>query len=210
MHDAERRGPSGTETSLLGPFFREAAPEIPLGGSLARIADGPEIVVFGQVTDAAGDPVPGAEIAMWQANAEGMYDLQAHDPSVMDMRGRLRCDAEGRFHVRTVKPPGYTIPTDGPVGDLVRRQARQGYRSAHIHFLIAAPGHRELVTALYFADDEHVDSDTVFGVSRSLVVSPRTDLPGIRYDFRLLRAAEANTGTDRVGSDPSKFGPVAG
>ena len=120
--------------------------------------------------------------------------------------------------VRAVKPPGYTIPTEGLVGELVRRQARHGYCPAHIHFLIAAPGHRELVTALYFADDEHVDSDTAFSVSRSLVVSPRidlpdsprADLPGIRYDFRLLRAAEANTGTDRVGSDPSKFGPVAG
>ena len=214
MHDAQRREPSGTETSLLGPFFREAAPEISLGGSLARTADGPEIVVFGQVTDPAGEPIPGAEIDMWQANADGMYDLQAHDPSVMDMRGRLRCDAEGRFHVRTVKPVGYSIPTDGPVGELVRRQARHGYPPAHIHFLVPAPGYRELVTALYLADDEHVDSDTVFGVSRSLMVrqsdgtpdSPRPDLPGIRYGFRLSRSTASEGG--RVGSDPSKLMPT--
>ena len=199
MHDAQGREAAGTETSLLGPFFREKAPEI---------------VLYGQVTNAEGKPVPGAEIDVWQTNAEGLYDLQANDPSVMDMRGRLRCDAEGRFHFRTVRPIGYSIPMDGPVGELVRKQNRHGFRPAHIHILIAAPGYRELVTALYFADDEHVDSDTVFGVSKSLVVSPSSDLPdapvpgipSIRYDFTLSRETDGAGG--RVGSDPSKLVPA--
>ena len=214
MHDAKGREAAGTETSLLGPFFREKAPEIALGGTLAHVSKGPEIVLYGQVTNAEGKPVPGAEIDVWQTNAEGLYDLQANDPSVMDMRGRLRCDAEGRFHFRTVRPIGYSIPMDGPVGDLVRKQNRHGFRPAHIHILIAAPGYRELVTALYFAEDEHVDSDTVFGVSKSLVVSPRSDLPdapvpgipSIRYDFTLSR--ETDGGGGRVGSDPSKLVPA--
>jgi hydroxyquinol 1,2-dioxygenase len=158
MHDAKGREAAGTETSLLGPFFREKAPEIALGGTLAHVSKGPEIVLYGQVTNAEGKPVTGAEIDVWQTNAEGLYDLQANDPSVMDMRGRLRCDAEGRFHFRTVRPIGYSIPMDGPVGELVRKQNRHGFRPAHIHILIAAPGYRELVTALYFAEDEHVDS----------------------------------------------------
>jgi len=216
MHDAKGREATGTETSLLGPFFREQAPEIDLGGSLVQVAQAPEILIYGQVTDGAGHAVPGAEIDVWQTNAEGQYDLQAHYPSVMDMRGRLRCDAEGRFRFRTVRPLGYMIPMDGPVGDLVKRQARHGYRPAHIHFLIAAPGYRELVTALYFADDDHVDSDTVFGVSRSLVISPRTDLPdtpapgmpSIRYDFTMSRLTDGESG--RVGSDPSKLMPASG
>ncbi len=214
MHDAKGREATGTETSLLGPFFREKAPEIGLGDSLAKVAHGPEIVIYGQVTDADGTPVPNAEMDVWQTNAEGMYDLQAHDPSVMDMRGRLRCDAEGRFHFRTVKPLGYSIPMDGPVGELVRNQARHGFRPAHIHILVAAPGHRELVTALYFADDRHVDSDTVFGVSQSLVIDPKTgladapraDLPAIRYDFVMSRDTDGSGG--RVGSDPSKLVPA--
>ncbi len=230
MHDAKGREATGTETSLLGPFFREQAPEIALGGSLAKIAHGPEILIYGQVTDGSGKGVAGAEIDVWQTDADGQYDLQAHDPSVMDMRGRLRCDEQGRFHFRTVKPLGYMIPMDGPVGDLVKRQNRHGYRPAHIHFLIAAPGYRELVTALYFADDEHVDSDTVFGVSKSLVVSPKQglpdspkpDMPSIRYDFTMSRATDgegARVGSDpsklmpasgRVGSDPSKLMPTAG
>lgn len=221
MHDAKgRHAPAtetsldaaGTESSLLGPFFREQAPAFAPGDSIARHADaGEEIVVFGRVLDAQGRGVPHAEIDVWQTDAEGQYDLQAHDPAVMDMRGRFAADAGGRYHFRTLKPLGYMIPMDGPVGDLVRRQARHGHRPAHIHFLVAAPGQRELVTALYFADDEHIDSDTVFGVSASLVVSarrdlpdaPRADLPAVRYDFRLSPATEAGTG--RVGADPSKI-----
>lgn len=215
MHDAKGREAAGTETSLLGPFFREQAPEIELGGTLAQVSQGEEIMLFGRVTDSEGRGVAGAEIDVWQTNAEGLYDLQAHDPSVMDMRGRVRCDSEGRFHFRTVRPIGYSIPMDGPVGELVRQQARHGFRPAHIHILIVAPGYRELVTALYFADDEHVDSDTVFGVSKSLVVSARNDLPdaprpgmpSIRYDFTMSRETDGAGG--RVGSDPSKLIPAS-
>jgi hydroxyquinol 1,2-dioxygenase len=213
MHDAKGREAAGTETSLLGPFFREGAPKIPLGGTLANLSKGTEIMLYGQVTDAAGKPVPHATMDVWQTNEEGHYDLQAYDPTVMDMRGQLQCDAEGRFHFRTFRPLGYSIPMDGPVGDLVKRQHRHGFRPAHIHLLTSAPGHRELVTALYFADDKHVDSDTVFGVSQSLVVMPRTDLPdapvpgmpSIRYDLTMSRATDEAGG--RVGSDPSKLVP---
>ena len=215
VHDAEGREAAGTETSLLGPFFREKAPEFALGDSIAvHDRDGTEIVIFGEILDAAGRPVPLAEIDVWQTNAAGLYDLQARDATVMDMRGRFRADGAGRFHLRTVRPTGYSIPMDGPVGELVSKQARHGMRPAHIHVLVAAPGHRELVTALYFADDPNIGTDTVFGVSHSLVVqaerdvpgSPRPDLPGIRYDFRLSRIAAGQTG-GRVGADPSRIMP---
>jgi protocatechuate 3,4-dioxygenase beta subunit len=214
MHDAKGREAAGTETSLLGPFFREGAPEIAMGGTLARTEGGPELVLYGEVKDAAGNPIPHAAMDVWQTNAEGLYDLQAHDPAEMDMRGRLRCDERGRYVLRTEKPIGYSIPMDGPVGRMVEAQARHGFRPAHIHILVAAPGHRDLVTALYLSDDPHVDSDTVFGVSQSLVVTPRRDLadcpmPGaeaVRYDFTLSR--ESAEGSVRVGADPSKLMPT--
>jgi protocatechuate 3,4-dioxygenase beta subunit len=217
MHDAEGREAEGTETSLLGPFFREKAPEFAPGDSIAvHDAAGTEIVIFGEILDAAGRPVPHAEIDVWQTNAAGLYDLQARDATVMDMRGRFRADGQGRFHLRTVKPIGYSIPMDGPVGRLVHRQGRHGMRPAHIHILVAAEGYRDLVTALYLADDPNIGSDTVFGVAASLVVqgemgvpgNPRPDLPGIRYDFRLSRKAAGETG-GRVGADPSSITPVA-
>lgn len=214
MHDGSGREHSGTESSLLGPFFRESAPVVPLGGSIARIPGAAEVTMYGRVLDTAGEPVPHAWIDAWQTDAEGLYDLQANDPTVMDMRGRVQCDAQGGFHFRTVRPRGYSIPMDGPVGALVRRQERHGMRPAHIHLLVQAPGFRELVTALYLADDVNIDSDTVFGVSTSLVVAVREDLvdspnpgmPSIRHDFTLSRAS--GQGGGRVGADPSRLLPA--
>ena len=106
------------------------------------------------------------------------------------------------------------IPMDGPVGDMIRAQRRHGYRPAHIHFIVSAPGYRELVTALYVAGDEHIDSDTVFGVSDSLVISvnekdPNSPIPGkptIHYDFQLATAAAKSAAmSGRVGADPSQI-----
>jgi protocatechuate 3,4-dioxygenase beta subunit len=213
MHDDKGREAVGTETSLLGPFFREGAPKIPLGGTLANLSKGREIMLYGQVRDAEGKPVPNAVMDVWQTNEDGQYDLQAYDPTTMDMRGQLQCDAEGKFHFRTFRPLGYSIPMDGPVGELVRNQKRHGMRPSHIHILVAAPGYRELVTALYFGDDDNVNSDTVFGVSNSLVIMARSDLPdapvpgmpSIRYDFTMSRDTDGLGG--RVGSDPSKLVP---
>jgi protocatechuate 3,4-dioxygenase beta subunit len=206
----------GTRSSLLGPFFRQGAPEYALGESIIKTIRAPEIVIYGEVRDAAGRPLPGATIDVWQTDEKGAYDLQLAGGAEADMRGRFRCDREGRYHLRTIRPLGYSIPMDGPVGRLVRRQNRHGFRPSHIHMLVGAPGHREAVTALYMADDEHIDSDTVFGVSRALVVSPAADdpaspipgLPAIRYDFTLAPAAGDDTG--RVGADPSQIVAAAG
>jgi protocatechuate 3,4-dioxygenase beta subunit len=206
LHDRAARE-LGTQSSLLGPFHRDSAPDLPLGASIIQNPVVPEIVVYGQVTDNAGQPVPHALVQVWQTSEHGLYDLQIEGGG-MDMRGNFRCDGDGRYHYRTVRPMGYAIPMDGPVGTLVNSQARHGHRPAHIHMMIAAPGYRELVTALYFGDDAHIDSDTVFGVSASLVVEVRDDpaspIPGlraVRYDFRLAPATTVGSG--RVGGDPA-------
>ncbi|SDR47848.1 catechol 1,2-dioxygenase/hydroxyquinol 1,2-dioxygenase [Rhizobiales bacterium GAS191] len=201
----------GTESSLLGPFYQQNAPSYALGDTIAIEAGGPELLLYGRVTDRRGTPLPHASVQVWQTDAKGEYDLQKYHGEHMDMRGNFRCDAEGRFHFRTVKPLGYYIPMDGPVGALIQAQQRHGCRPAHIHFLIGAEGYRELVTAIYLANDEHIDSDVVFGVSNALVTSPRDDdpeapvkgIPAIRYDFRLGIAAGNETG--RVGADPSQI-----
>jgi protocatechuate 3,4-dioxygenase beta subunit len=210
MHDKKARE-LGTQSSLLGPFYREGAPQLPLGASIVAEPTVPEIVVYGRVTDNNGNPVPNAFVQVWQTSEHGLYDLQAANAAqVMDLRANFRSDEQGRYHFRTVRPLGYSIPMDGPVGEMVRAQRRHGFRPSHIHFLIGADGYRELVTALYFGDDEHIDSDTVFGVSGSLVVHAKEDpdspIPGfraVRYDFRLAHAETGETG--RVGADPSKL-----
>jgi protocatechuate 3,4-dioxygenase beta subunit len=212
MDDKANRVGEATETSLLGPFYREAAPQFGFGESIATRAKGPEMMIFGQVLNEAGEGVPNAIVEVWQTDADGAYDLQANDPDVMDMRGQFRTGAQGNYAIRTLIPLGYSIPMDGPVGGMIRAQNRHGFRPAHIHMLIGAEGYRELVTALYLGDDEHIDSDTVFGVSESLIVRPRPGvegapdpaLPSVRYDFRIARRAEHDK-SGRVGADPSRI-----
>lgn len=211
LHD-RRATEKGTQTSLLGPFYRQDSPARKLGESIAsNPAPDKELAIYGRVTDTSGRGIPNASIEIWQTDDQGHYDLQLHDPSVMDMRGHFHCDGEGRYYLRTVTPLGYLIPMDGPVGDMIRAQKRHGFRPAHIHFLIGAPGYRELVTALYLEGDEHLDSDTVFGSAASLVAqvkkndpdSPFPNLPSIHFDFQL--AVAAADGSGRVGADPSQI-----
>src|SRR5262249_39519654 len=146
----------------------------------------------------------------WQTSASGLYDIQ-ESPSSIDYRGVFTTDAKGLFVLRTVKPLGYSIPMDGPVGEMVRAQRRHGMRPAHIHFLVGAPRYRELVPALYLRDDPHLADDVVFGSSDDLAVDinphdpecPIRGLPSIRFDMRLSRETAADKAGGRVGVDPS-------
>jgi len=202
----------GTKSSVLGPFYREDSPPMELGKSIANkdYPNGQEVCLYGQVIDAAGKPIANASVEIWQPDDNGDYDLQKADASVMDLRGTFRTDSEGRYYLRTIVPTGYMIPMDGPVGDMIREQRRHGYRPAHIHFAIGGPGYREVATALYIYGDDHLESDTVFGVTESLVVrvnpkdpaSPIPNLPTIRFDFQLASGELSRQG--RVGSDPAQ------
>ena len=201
----------GTHTSLLGPFYREASPKLAPGSQIARhVKPGTECVLYGKVTDVDGKPLANATVSVWQTSADGLYDIQ-EDATSTDYRGVFGTDANGVFTIRTVKPRGYSIPMDGPVGGMVRAQGRHGMRPAHIHFLVGAPGYRELVTALYLRDDPHLADDVVFGSSDDLAVDivasdpncPIPGVPSIRFDLRLSREGEADKTSGRVGSDPS-------
>jgi len=198
------RGSQGTASSLLGPFFRENAPQLGPGQNIARGTGETPIALIGRITGADGEPIPGAKIDVWQTATSGLYDIQGPNPEEMNHRGQFRADKEGRYEIGSVMPLGYSIPTDGPVGALIEALGRHGMRPAHIHFLVSAPGYRELATALYIAGDRNIDSDAVFGVSSSLVVEakPVGGKPTITYDFSLQRTAGEKSG--RVGADPSK------
>lgn len=212
LHDATALE-NATSTSLLGPFFREDAPQFALGKQISNADKSEEILLWGTVRSAAGKAVANAKLMVWQTSSAGVYDLQEGDGSAIDYRGTFHSDSEGKYHLRTVRPLGYSIPMDGPVGDLVRAQRRQGCRPAHIHFLISAPGFRELVTALYFAGP-YLESDVVFGASPELVANekandpeaPAKGLPSVHFDFTLARAGTVDMAGGRVGADPGKLG----
>jgi hydroxyquinol 1,2-dioxygenase len=210
LHDSTAME-EATHTSLLGPFYREASPTMPTGSQIAKNAKpGTEIALYGYVTNVNGQPLAGATVSLWQTGADGYYDIQ-ESPDTIDYRGVFTTDATGLFVLRTVKPLGYYIPMDGPVGAMVKAQKRHGMRPAHIHFLVGAPGYRELVTALYLRDDPHLADDVVFGSSEDLAVDinpkdlecPIPGLPSIRFDMRLSRETAADRAGGRVGADPS-------
>ena len=211
LHDG-RAETVGTETSLLGPFYRAQSPVLANGDRIASDLQTEEIALFGRVLNEDGHPVANANVEVWQTDPDGAYDLQAKDPSQMDWRGQFRTDVDGRFWFRANLPFGYMIPMDGPVGSMIRAQQRHGCRPAHTHFLIGAPGYRELVTAVYYGYDQYIDNDVVFGVSNALIVEPRENVPGspfpalrsIEYNFTLARAAEGDENS-RVGADPASL-----
>jgi hydroxyquinol 1,2-dioxygenase len=201
----------GTHTSLLGPFYRENAPTLPPGSQIAKtVKPGSECVLYGRVTDVKGQPIPNARVSVWQTGADGLYDIQ-ESATAIDYRGVFATDANGNYVVRTVKPIGYSIPMDGPVGDMITAQKRHGMRPAHIHFMVSAPGYRELVTALYLRDDPYLAGDVVFGSSGDLAVdlkqhdanAPIKGLPSMQFDMSLSREGAVASG--RVGADPSQI-----
>jgi hydroxyquinol 1,2-dioxygenase len=164
------RMPAGaTETTVLGPFFVEGAPELENGADMSGGFAGEALFVSGTVSAADGTKLGGAVIDVWHSDQDGFYDVQYPDKDEMAMRARFRSDAAGRFHFRTIQPEFYPIPYDGPVGELLVASKRHPYRPAHVHFIIAAPGFETLVTHVFVQGDKYLDSDAVFGVKDSLI-----------------------------------------
>ena len=164
------RLPEGaTQTTVFGPFY-VPPPQYPLGANIKGHLNGYPMYVSGTVTSTEGQPLAGATIDVWHADQEGFYDLQKlAEHSGLAGRGRFHSDESGRFHLWTIRPSPYPIPHDGPVGKMLQAQGRHPFRPEHIHFLIEAAGQRRLVTHLFAAGDEYLDSDVVFGVKESLV-----------------------------------------
>jgi protocatechuate 3,4-dioxygenase beta subunit len=178
-------GQSETQANQLGPFWRDDQPLSKNGDSLLRSpTPGPELVVRAAIADQNGDPVAGAEIDVWHSSPQGLYENQDPEQAEMNLRGRFISDAAGCFDFRSVKPAGYPIPVDGPVGELVRATRRHHYRPAHLHFMIYKPGYKTLISQIYTPDDEHIDSDVQFGVTPALIGDyVRHDEPSRKLGF---------------------------
>jgi catechol 1,2-dioxygenase len=165
------RKPSGaSESTVLGPFHVDNAPELAMGANICLDQKGEAMFVHGRILDTEGKPVANAKIDVWQANDEGFYDVQQKgiQPD-FNLRGVFRTGADGKYWFRGVKPKYYPIPDDGPVGKLLRALGRHPYRPAHLHYILAADGFETLTTHSFDPADPYINSDAVFGVKESLL-----------------------------------------
>lgn len=165
------KGGAGTESTVLGPFYVPDAPSMPFGGDIRRrrLDHAEPCLVRGTVTDAAGGPLAAATVDVWQTSANGKYDVQDDAAPEWNLRGRFITQDDGSFALITEKPVSYSVPNDGPVGELLRAAGRHAYRPAHLHFMVSADGYEPLTTHIFVEGDPYLDSDAVFATKASLV-----------------------------------------
>ncbi len=181
------RKPAGaTESSVLGPFYVEGAPQQHTGADLAP-GEGPGVMVSGTVRGTDGQPLGNAVLDVWQTAPNGLYHVQDAAAPEYHLCGKVASAADGSYRFRTLKPVSYSIPGDGPVGQLLDKLGRHPFRPAHLHFIVSAPGYKPVVTQLFTEGDAYLESDAVFGVKNSLVVDYEKDGDEwkVAYDFVL-------------------------
>ncbi len=170
-----------TSSSVLGPFHVSGAPPLPIGGDMKRHYGGPVLLAEGVIRDTDGNPIAGAELDIWQTAPNGLYASQDEEQDTYSFHGLMTTGADGRYAFTTVKPVEYTVPSDGPVGDILRACGRHPWRPSHLHYIVQAPGYRSLVTEIFPDDDPYLDEDTVFGVREDLVMTyvqrPASEFP---------------------------------
>ena len=163
-------GTRPTQANNLGPFWRSGSPRCEDGASIVRSpTPGPELRFKGWVRDAAGRAIPGADVEVWHPSPAGLYENQDPSQAEMNLRGTFTTGPDGGFSFRSVKPSGYPVPVDGPVGALLRAQVRHNLRPAHIHFLVHKPGFKTIASQVYDSEDPHLETDSQFGVTKALI-----------------------------------------
>jgi hydroxyquinol 1,2-dioxygenase len=171
-----RRPKGATPNTVRGPFYRDDAPQYPLGASISLDGLGEPLLVSGRVQDLDGHPIAGAVIETWQANAQGFYENQQPDMQPEhNLRGIFKTGQDGAFRYSTVRPSGYGVPGDGPVGMLFKQAGCSLHRPAHLHFVVSAPGFETITTHIFDASDPHLAEDAIFGVKQELVTDFERD-----------------------------------
>lgn len=168
-----------TPHTVLGPFYVDDSPQLEAGGNMAEGVEGEPCFISGQIRNLKGEPIANAVLDMWQADDEGIYEVQLSEKSGPYLRGVYHSGPDGRYLVKTIAPLGYAIPMDGPVGDLIKQTDISYFRPAHIHFILSAPGYQKIITHLFKRGTEYLENDAVYGVKEELIADFVRHEPGI-------------------------------
>jgi protocatechuate 3,4-dioxygenase beta subunit len=135
-----------TPWNEIGPFYKRGAPN---RRQLRRPGDtGLPLMVSGTVFDTRGDALPEATVEIWQANHEGLYDIDGYA-----YRASLVADQDGKYDFGSSMPGHYP-----------------GRICQHIHYLVSAPEHKPLITQLYFATDPVFEGDPARNYARDPLI----------------------------------------
>jgi len=150
-----------TPMQTVGPFYPVLRPldddmDLTVLKGKRRPAQGKLIHLTGRVLDSRGEPVKGARIELWQANAHGRYAHPADiNPAPLDPNfqgfGVQVTDREGRYRFKTIKPGAYPINPMNPAN----------VRPPHIHFDVLGSRTR-LTTQMYFPNEPLNETDVIF------------------------------------------------
>ncbi|MCB5410922.1 dioxygenase [Pseudogemmobacter faecipullorum] len=183
-HGAEE---GASESTVLGPFYRENPPVLPKGATISQMHfDNEETIYFeGHVRDTNGNPIEGVLVDVWEDAPNGLYEN--HDPNQPDynLRGRLTTDANGHYAFRAVLPVAYPIPDDHTAGELIRAMGHHPMRPSHMHFMLQKDGYKRLISQVFDSRDKYLENDSVFAVKESLIGTYTKAAPELEVDLQI-------------------------
>jgi catechol 1,2-dioxygenase len=176
-----------SESTVLGPFYRENPPVLPKGGSIVQkhFEDSQTVTVRGRILDTAGKPVEGVTVDVWEDAPNGLYEQQDPDQPDYNLRGRFTTDANGEYEFVALRPVPYPIPYDGAAGELLNYMGHHPWRPGHIHFMLFKDGYQPLITQIFDSETKYLDNDSVFAVKQSLIGALAKAAPGSATDLEL-------------------------
>jgi protocatechuate 3,4-dioxygenase beta subunit len=180
-----------TASDVEGPMYTVEPPfRKKIYEEYEGMGDDDPLFVRGTVTSTVGGPLPEAVVDVWQTGPAGGYDVWDERQPNGNFRGRIRAEEDGSYAFQTMLPKPYTVPTKGPVGRYLEAAGQHPWRPAHIHFKVTAPGHRTLVTQVFFPGDPYLDDDTIGAVKAALVRPVKREGDHLTCDFDIaLRPA---------------------
>ena len=186
-----------SESTVLGPFYRENPPALPKGASIIqKHFDNEETALYkGVIKDADGNPLSGVTIDVWEDAPNGIYENLDPDQPEYNLRGRFETDEKGEYEFIAVRPVPYPIPDNETAGELLRYMGHHPNRPGHMHYILSKDGYRPLISQIYDGSSKWLDDDSVFAVKDSLVghfeKGDKTDLK-VNFDFVLKADAKAS------------------